>query len=112
MASDGLWDNLTNDQAVELVARWRVSHDVTQPARAANISFPEPAPYTPSQLSRKMKPNVDAKYSKGFKITEKDYVYKDENAATHLARHALGGGNIDWFTGLMTSPGWQSRVMR
>lgn len=30
MASNGLWDHLTNEQAVELVSRWLKTHDVTK----------------------------------------------------------------------------------
>lgn len=41
----------------------------------------------------------------------KHFVMRDENAATHLTRNALGGGNEDMLAGLLTvSPPYSRNV--
>ena len=103
MASDGLWDCLTNEQAVDLVGRWLETYDVTKPAPTPDLAKAMPDILAPSDLSKRMEPVPDAKYTTRKKITEKDYVVVDENAARHLARHACGGGNEDLLTGMGTA---------
>ena len=103
MASDGLWDKLTSDQAVDLVGRWLETHDISKAAPPPDLARSVPDVLAPSELSQKLKPVRDMAYSKHTKITEKHYVNVDENAATHLARHALGGGDEDRLTGMATA---------
>ena len=112
MASDGLWDCLTNEQAVDLVGRWLKTHDITQVAPPPDLARNVSDPFGPSDLSRRMTPVPGKKYTKQMKITEEDYVVMDENAATHLARHAFGGGNEDLVTGQATASASLSRKMR
>ncbi|KAL9103551.1 MAG: hypothetical protein Q9163_001429 [Psora crenata] len=102
LASDGLWDCITSEQAVDLVGRWMETHDVTKPAPLPDLAAAVPDVLAPSDLSQRMEPMPDAKYTEQRKIMEKDYVVVDENAATHLARHAFGGGNEDLLTGMAT----------
>ncbi|KAL9125805.1 MAG: hypothetical protein Q9217_005047 [Psora testacea] len=112
MASDGLWDCLTNEQAVDLVGRWMKTHDVTKAVSPPNLAKSVPDVLKPPDLFRRMKPVPDMKYRKPNDITEKDYVFVDENAATHLARHALGGGNEDLVTGMATAVPPLARKLR
>ena len=112
MASDGLWDKLTNEQAVDLVGRWLKTHDISKAAAPPDLALSIPDVLKPSDLSKKMKPVKDKTYSEDTEITEKHYVNMDENAATHLARHALGGGDEDRLTGMVTVQPPFSRNLR
>lgn len=70
IASDGLWDRLSSEQAVNLVAEWL----------AKSESGPDVA--TPSKKPAKLGREFDAaRYT----------TVQDSNAAVHLARNALGG---------------------
>ena len=116
MASDGLWDQLTNEQAVDLVGRWLESHD-------PSIALPPP-PHIPlrdnaqivedsrREARQRGKPPAQAAYTKLPYVVEKNFIVKDDNAATHLARNALGGANEDLLRGLLTVPPPYSRNLR
>lgn len=110
MASDGLWDNLTNAQAVELVGRWLETHDPEQEP------LPQPSMgllTSPAQNDalRGRKPEADRNYTGQRLADPKSFVVVDENAATHLARNALGGGDEDLSRGaMMAQPPFSRRV--
>lgn len=116
MASDGLWDFLTNEQAVDLVGKWLKVNDPS--------TVPSPDSQTPLRDEQQMqedrrrdprrggKPPSRAAYTGVAYVDEKNFVVKDENAATHLARNALGGGNEDLLRGLLTVPPPYSRNLR
>ncbi|KAG8526805.1 uncharacterized protein KY384_008234 [Bacidia gigantensis] len=110
MASDGMWDNLSSEQAVKLVGNWRDTHDLLKEATpSGKIEIPDR--WAPSDLSKTVKPSVDREFTKPKILSEKDMVNVDDNAATHLARHALGGGDLDLLTGLISSsPPWTRRM--
>lgn len=112
MASDGLWDHLSNEQAVDLVGRWLQTHDMTRPAPPPDLAKGTPEILAPSDLSKKSKPVPGKKYTEQAKITEKDYVNVDENVATHLVRNAFGGANEDRLLGLVTAEPPLSRELR
>lgn len=112
MASDGLWDHLSSQQAVDLVVRWLRTHDVTKPAPRADFDKDTPKYLAPSDLSKKAKPVPGMKYTELPKITEKDYVNVDENVATHLVRNAFGGANEDRLLGLLTAEPPLARELR
>jgi pyruvate dehydrogenase phosphatase len=79
LATDGLWDCMSNEQAVKLVEIWLQAK---------------------KEGSFKGKPKVQAK-KEGLatripndrRVKEEDFVVLDENCATHLVRNALGGGD-------------------
>ena len=61
MASDGLWDNMTSEQAVQLVGLWRDTHDIRQiPVSQESII----KDYAPFDLSPR-KSEAGKKYSLG-----------------------------------------------
>jgi pyruvate dehydrogenase phosphatase len=69
VASDGLWDDLTNEQAVSLVGEWidrRASGRTAAPT---------------SETKTEDKTDVPK------------FTFVDNNAATHLVRNALGGAD-------------------
>ncbi len=90
-ASDGLWDELTNAQAVTLIGRWLQRYD---PSKGA-------APFISQDDIAAMArlPDPETEFSSGQQVSyhdrvrEEDWIVKDENAASHLARNALGGRN-------------------
>jgi len=116
MASDGLWDFLTNEQAVALIGEWLKVNDPS--------TVPSPDSQTPlhdeqqiqedrrRESRRGGKPPTKAAYTGVAYVDEKNFVVKDENAATHLARNALGGANEDLLRGLLTVPPPYSRNLR
>ena len=112
MASDGLWDKMTSKQAVELVGTWLQTHDISKAAPAPDSAKPIPGILGPSDLSKRTRPIPNLEYTKTRRIEKKDFVDVDDNAATHLARHAWGGGNEDLVTGMATAPAPLARRMR
>lgn len=110
MASDGLWDHLTNEQAVDLVSRWLKTHDVTEQILAPALNQASNAIPVDKNLDRR-NPNSNMAYTGIQAADEKHFVVVDDNAATHLTRNALGGGNEDMLCGLLTvSPPYSRNV--
>ena len=111
MASDGLWDYLTSEQAVDLISQWLKTHNVTkgisQPER---IQAPDAIPV--HDVSNRPNPHPDMAYTDIQAADEKHFVVLDDNAATHLVRNALGGGNEDMLCGLLTVNPPYSRNVR
>lgn len=86
MATDGLWDELSNEDVVDLVSGYMKLHNLL-----------------PSSSDRKDVPKDGSRFS---------YSYQDENAATHLLRNALGGTNVDRIGRLLQIPAPYSRNFR
>lgn len=82
MASDGLWDNLSNQQAVDLVGKWLRMNG----AREEN-SEAAPPRYETLDFSHFRKGLVERRF------TEARTTVQDENAAVHLVRNSLGGNH-------------------
>lgn len=101
MASDGLWDRLTNEQAVELVSKWLTSNDITKEVPPSNPA-PTPNAIPPRWISARTNPNPTMAYTNMQTADERQFVVVDENAATHLVRNALGGGDEDMLCGMLT----------
>ena len=112
-ASDGLWDELTSAQAVDLMGRWLKSNDTTKEATPPDLSKTDSANVlTPPRTEKRVNPAGKRSYGNLGRIQEKDYVVRDANAAVHLARNALGGGDEDRLCGLLTGQAPNSRNMR
>lgn len=105
MASDGFWDHVTNDQAVDLVQRWldKSSRDGIR-NEIPDIKDPH--------LEIGSRKRVSTGYRANWQIKEEDYVVEDENAATHLIKNAFGGGDRELLCGVMTAPAPLSRDVR
>lgn len=116
LASDGLWDHLSSEQAVELVGRWlsknspeRMPWDRLTIGLASLIGeeddYDKKFVKAPPDCRIKGRAYTDTKYS-----DEKNWVVVDQNAASHLIRNALGGSDEDLFAGLV---GWsESNTLR
>lgn len=126
MATDGLWEMLSNDEVIGLVGMWLEKHTVkgAPPAPTAGIkawlpsflgggqSLPvEPHPDSAQSADGQRAPIRQAQYG----ITPEQqsrFVVRDANAATHLVRNALGGSDTDMVSALLTLPAPNSRRYR
>ena len=85
MGTDGLWEKLTNEEVVGLVGRF-LDRKTEKPgwfSKSESFNVAEPP-----QIDGAKRPNGSSKRSR-------QWVWQDGNAATHLIRNALGGGNED-----------------
>jgi pyruvate dehydrogenase phosphatase len=120
MATDGLWEMLTNEEVVGLVGEWLD----TQGNRSPNS---QPQSWLKSwwssqkQLPVEQKVGGDAEGQRapirqrqwGTKTNLNErFVVEDQNAATHLVRNALGGKDQDQLSALLTLPSPFSRRYR
>lgn len=122
LATDGLWEMLTNEEVVGLVGKWIESQASSTsnaqlesvwtkifgsrknglPVEAGKGGGPDNGQKTPIRLQQW-----------GISPDDKDrFVVKDKNAATHLIRNALGGQKEEQVTALLTLPSPYSRRYR
>lgn len=126
LATDGLWEMLTNEEVVGLVGRWLEENPVNSKATSS-----APASWTRSFLGSKVRSDASLPVNRlqeengqsgqrspirrqQWDITAGDerFVVEDKNAATHLVRNALGGRDRDMVCGLLTLPSPYSRRYR
>ncbi|PWY74388.1 protein serine/threonine phosphatase 2C [Aspergillus heteromorphus CBS 117.55] len=93
MATDGLWDMMTNQQCVDLVAKWLEEQ----------YTDPEPT-YDSFNFSRFWTDTP-------WKYDESRTTVEDDNVAVHLVRNAWGGNHHELLAGrLASSPPFSRRV--
>ena len=127
MATDGLWEMLTNEEVVGLVGRWleaqpKISTGVGSTHGESNswikswLSSPEkslPVEETTAaggSVEGQRKPIRQLQWN--LDENENRFVVEDKNAATHLVRNALGGKNRDMVCALLTLPSPYARRYR
>ncbi|KAI5275494.1 putative pyruvate dehydrogenase [Aureobasidium subglaciale] len=97
LETDGLWDNLTNQQAVDLVGRW-----LQQPQANATVDGkPEPA-----RVPFDFGSDVKWEFEEGRTTTQ------DNNAAVHLMRNSLGGNDHELIAARLATSTPFSREVR
>ena len=108
MASDGLWDRISSEHAVECVERWIEARErgngsvANDPRLAAN----PPA----NQFGNAMVEDSGFTYNAEtgeqveWKATPEYFAIEDENAAVCLARNAMGGSRRGLFMGVLSVP--------
>ena len=126
MATDGLWEMLTNEEVVGLVGQW-VEHQnekALSGSSAAWLSswFKSSTSPLPVEKGGNMdktgrsdgKGELPIRQQQWAVQSEKvdRYVVEDKNAATHLVRNALGGRDRDMVCALLTLPSPYSRRYR
>ena len=125
LATDGLWEMLTNDEVVGLVGQWIESQKTATTTGASSQfeatwakifgSSKSPLPVEKGEDSggpdgQKTPIRVQ---QWGIDPQAKDrFVVKDKNVATHLVRNALGGTNDEQVCALLTLPAPFSRRYR
>lgn len=141
LATDGLWEMLTNEEVVGLVGQWvEAQNNGSSPAKASSTAWLTSwfggAPKNNGSLPVEKGGNTD----KSGRIQPADpengktkgaeppirqqqwqipdpgahsrFVVEDKNAATHLVRNALGGKDRDMVCALLTLPSPYSRRYR
>ncbi|KAJ4316414.1 [Pyruvate dehydrogenase [acetyl-transferring]]-phosphatase 1, mitochondrial [Fusarium piperis] len=121
LATDGLWEMLTNEEVVGLVGKWietqGQSSSNTQFDAAWNKIFGSSKTPLPVEESKTAGPDGNKTPIRlqqwGIDPDAKDrFVVKDKNVATHLIRNALGGTNDEQVCALLTLPSPFSRRYR
>ncbi|KAG5455441.1 MAG: phosphatase 2C-like domain-containing protein [Olpidium bornovanus] len=100
LATDGLYDELTNDEIVALVTGWMRKRGKLpagpsgplETGRDPNSEYPRPSIPTAAP--------------------DRKWAYVDDNAATHLIRNALGGADTDTLAQVLSIPAPHSRRFR
>ncbi len=122
MATDGLWEMLSNEEVVGLVGKWMEN----QPGSSISSSTSTWRKLTGSRNEGGLPVEHDGKDASGdgqrepirprqwgLSPEDKDrFVVKDKNVATHLIRNALGGKNEEQVSALLTLPSPFSRRYR
>ena len=118
MATDGLWEFLSNEEVVGLVGQWLESQPKTP--NSSESSWPKSWSSSGSQGLPVENQHGDQaglgqrgplrRYSTA--TADARFVFEDKNAATHLVRNALGGRDRDMVSALLTLPSPYSRRYR
>jgi pyruvate dehydrogenase phosphatase len=96
MASDGLWDMLSNQQAVDLVGTW------LEPSEKGVELEPTYEPFDFGQFYK----------GTNWKFMEERTTVQDENVAVHLVRNSLGGNHHELIAGRLAFGAPFSRHIR
>jgi pyruvate dehydrogenase phosphatase len=124
MATDGLWEMLTNEEVIGLVGQWieKQSSDSSESLGSSWAKmFKNEKKGLPVEQQQKgdggakrdgqKKPIRQQQW--GVKGGQNDrFVVEDKNVATHLVRNALGGRDRDMVCALLTLPAPYSRRYR
>ncbi|PZC90856.1 PTC1, serine threonine protein phosphatase [Pyrenophora tritici-repentis] len=121
MATDGLWEMLTNEEVVGLVGQWLDAQGNPGSQGSQTHSWLTSWWSTQKQLPVEQKtgesgegqrvPIRQQQWGTKTSLNER-FVVEDKNAATHLVRNALGGKDQDQLSALLTLPSPFSRRYR
>ena len=134
MASDGLWDHMSSEDAVECVSMWLdknkptdfLEHDKKLAQQQQQGLFPWggalSVPTGGSEKVAKFEPrdpsdDVDTYYDEvekclKWRVSPKHFVVEDQNCGAHLVKNALGGKRRGLFTSVVTIQPPHSRNVR
>jgi pyruvate dehydrogenase phosphatase len=120
MATDGLWEMLTNEEVVGLVGKWIESQASSTGNQQFNSAWKrvfgskDTLPVEEGQTD-----DLDGQRSpaellrrRGLTPVKDQFVVQDKNVATHIVRNALGGSNQEQVSALLTLPAPTSRRYR
>jgi pyruvate dehydrogenase phosphatase len=118
LATDGLWEMLTNEEVVGLVGQWLESQRVGDDGKRTWLQslFGPEAKQLPVEKATETKtagqrpPIRQQQYD--ISGAAQRFVVEDKNAATHLVRNAMGGKDRDMVSALLTLPSPYSRRYR
>ena len=100
VASDGLWDTMTSEQAVDLVGRW------VKWRMGKGCASTESVGQDFGTFDLGMVPK------EGGQLEEKKITVQDDNVAVHLVRNAVGGAHHDMVSGILAFKPPYSRLVR
>ncbi|KAJ4188149.1 [Pyruvate dehydrogenase [acetyl-transferring]]-phosphatase 1, mitochondrial [Fusarium solani] len=110
LATDGLWEMLTNDEVVGLVGQWLETQTSVKSSwqfeMASSKIYSSQNQLLPVEQSKSEGPDGQKRPIRvrqwGINPEAKDrFVVKDKNVATHLVRNALGGTNDEHVCALL-----------
>jgi pyruvate dehydrogenase phosphatase len=105
IATDGLWERLSSEEVVSLVGGW-----LDRKEGRINDGFL--SRWLGGSNSSTVVSSAPVQGQKSPKNRQKRFVYVDENASTHIIRNALGGGNEDELSAIVSIPAPMSRYYR
>ncbi|KAL1923635.1 uncharacterized protein VTP21DRAFT_8615 [Calcarisporiella thermophila] len=108
LATDGLWDKLTNEQVVELIGGYLDGY------RGNRVDSTYGANQEETKTSTNSSPNTATPHNPMVNEDRppKYFAYVDNNAATHLIRNALGGADEERVAITLSIPSPMSRKFR
>ncbi|KXS94109.1 hypothetical protein AC578_7509 [Pseudocercospora eumusae] len=115
MASDGLWDQLSSEDAVACVQMWLDKH---KPEAFITDGLDPAAPNRPPTCTSADDLADDDTYFDEdekclkWRVKQKHFVVEDDHCGIHLVKNALGGKRRDLFTGVMSVQPPYSRNVR
>jgi pyruvate dehydrogenase phosphatase len=121
LATDGLWEMLTNEEVVGLVGQWLDNEANTGGPSQFDAAWSKifGSKSNPLPVEHSKQAGLDGQKTPirveqwGLDPDAKDrFVVKDKNVATHLVRNALGGSNEEQVSALLTLPAPFSRRYR
>ncbi|KZL77500.1 protein phosphatase 2C, partial [Colletotrichum tofieldiae] len=119
MATDGLWEMLTNEEVVGLVGKWIESQasgssqfDSTWSKLFGSKQSSLPVEQASDKSADGQKTPIRLQQWGISPDAPERFVVKDKNVATHLVRNALGGKNEEQVSALLTLPSPFSRRYR
>lgn len=117
MATDGLWEMLTNEEVVGLVGKWIEEQKAVKGSGWLGGWFggkkPEILPVEGDDKADAGGQRAPIRVRQwGVKTEDERFVCEDKNVATHIVRNALGGKNTDMLCALLTLPSPYSRRYR
>ncbi|PWY88230.1 protein serine/threonine phosphatase 2C [Aspergillus heteromorphus CBS 117.55] len=107
LASDGLWNHLSSEGAVEAVSKWI---GATKEGTLAEIGSGTAVAFGGGKVSADHAEGIS--FWEYWKVKPEWFVYEDDNAATHLVKNAFGGLQRQLFTGVLTVDTPVSKTMR
>ena len=111
LATDGLWEMLTNEEVVGLVGQWLETHGRNQYSTNWTKSFFSTSSHKALPVEKPALNAAEVGEGQRAPIRQQQwqieggderFVVEDNNVATHLVRNALGGRNKDMVCGLLT----------
>ena len=110
MATDGLWEMLSNEEVVGLVGQWLESQHRDNGATSWARSFfssgsrnlPVEKPFQAKKGAGEGQRAPIRQVQWSIKSNDERFVVEDKNVATHLVRNALGGRDRDMVCALLT----------
>lgn len=122
MATDGLWEMLTNEEVVGLVGQWIEQQQAESTGNTANswsrlflnqqkgLPVEQGEAAKGKQVGGQKTPIRQRQW--GITAQDERFCVEDKNVATHLVRNALGGKDKDMVCALLTLPSPYSRRYR
>ena len=125
MATDGLWECLTNEEVVGLVGQWLESQASNSLGNGSSNGsswlkswFSNSGNALPVEKAGVMETTKGGQRTPVRQVqwsvngSDERFVVEDKNAATHLVRNALGGRDTDMVCALLTLPSPYARRYR